>query len=160
MQLDSGQLSVLGAAVDRIAPTDASGAGALELGVVDYIERSLAEGVGTTGWVEGLAALDAAATQRHRRSFDACSPDERDSILAAFEAETAGSGLVDEAAFFELLRDHVLQGMFGDPSYGGNRDGEGWKMLSYPGPKLVWTEAEQQLDALPEPAAPAAGDDA
>jgi hypothetical protein len=22
--------------------------------------------------------------------------------------------------------------------------------LSYPGPKLVWTEAEQQLDALPQ----------
>jgi hypothetical protein len=157
MQLDSGQLSVLGAAVDRIAPGDVSGAGAVELGVVDYIQVTLAEGVGATGWAAGLAALDACAEARHGRSFDACSEDERDGILAAFEAGTAGSGLVDEVAFFELLRDHVLQGMFGDPAYGGNRDRGGWELLSYPGPKLVWSEAEQQLDALPEPAV---GDDA
>jgi hypothetical protein len=154
MQLDSGQLSALGAAVDRIAPVDASGPGALELGVVDYIEAALAEGIGAGAWVEGLAALDACADARHGISFDACALDERDAILAAFEAGTAGSGLDDEAAFFELLRDQVLQGMFGDPSYGGNRDRGGWRLLSYPGPKLVWTEAEQQLDALPV-AAPA-----
>jgi hypothetical protein len=156
MHLDSGQLSVLGAAVDRIAPADASGAGALELGVVEYIEGALAAGVGAVGWVEGLAALDACAQARHGVDFDGCSEGERDAILADFEAGAAGSGLGDEAAFFELLRDHVLQGLFGDPAYGGNRDRGGWKLLSYPGPKLVWTEAEQQLDAMP---APAAGDD-
>jgi Gluconate 2-dehydrogenase subunit 3 len=152
MQLDSGQLSALGAAVDRIAPADASGPGALELGVVDYIAAALAEGVGTGAWVKGLAALDVCASERHGTPFDACAPAERDAILAAFETGTAGSGLDDEAAFFELLRDHVLQGMFGDPAYGGNRDRGGWRLLSYPGPKLVWTEAEQQLDALPVPA--------
>ena len=157
MQLDSGQLSALGAAVDRIAPGDASGAGAIELGVVDYIEAALAEGVGARCWAEGLAALDACAAERHGARFDACAPDERDAILADFEAGRAGSDLPDEAGFFELLRDHVLQGMFGDPSYGGNRDRGGWRLLSYPGPKLVWTEAEQQLDALPEPAPGADG---
>src|ERR1700742_4809426 len=109
MQLDSGQLSALGAAVDRIAPADASGPGAIELGVVDYIEAALAEGVGTGAWAEGLAALDACATERHGARFDACAPAERDAILAAFEDGTAGSGLDDEAGFFELLRDHVLQ---------------------------------------------------
>jgi gluconate 2-dehydrogenase gamma chain len=153
MQLDSGQLSALGAAVERIAPADASGPGAIELGVIDYIEGALADGIGTRTWAEGLAALDACAVARHGQRFDACGPDERDAILTAFEAGTACSGLADEAGFFELLRDHVLQGMFGDPSYGGNRDRGGWRLLSYPGPKLVWTEAEQQVDALPKPAA-------
>ena len=157
MHLDPGQLSALGAAVDRIAPADACGPGALELGVLDYIEGALAEGVGGTGWVEGLAALDACAEARHGSRFDTCSEDERDLILVAFETGSAGTGQVDEAAFFGLLRDHVLQGMFGDPAYGGNRDRGGWRLLSYPGPKLVWTEAEQQLDTRP---APATGDDA
>jgi gluconate 2-dehydrogenase gamma chain len=152
MHLDSGQLSVLGAAVDRIAPADGSGPGAIELGVVDYIEATLAEGVGAGAWAEGLATLDTCAAERHGIHFDACAPAERDAILADFEAGRAGGDLVDEAAFFELLRDHVLQGMFGDPSYGGNRDRGGWGLLSYPGPKLVWTEAEQQLDAPPGPA--------
>lgn len=157
MQLDLGQLSVLGAAVDRIAPADECGPGALELGVVDYISRCLAEEVGTMGWVDGLAALDACALSRHGDGFDACAPARRDAILADFERGTAGSGLADEPAFFETLRDHVLQGMFGDPSYGGNRDRGGWGLLSYPGPRLIWGEAEQQLDALPGPAA--AGND-
>jgi Gluconate 2-dehydrogenase subunit 3 len=152
MHLDSGQLSVLGAAVDRIAPADASGPGAIELGVVDYIAAALAEGVGSGAWAEGLAALDACAVERHGIHFDACAPAERDGILADFEAGRAGDDPTDEVAFFELLRDHVLQGMFGDPSYGGNRDGGGWRLLSYSGPKLVWTEAEQQVDALPGPA--------
>jgi hypothetical protein len=152
MHLDSGQLSALGAAVDRIAPADASGPGAIELGVVDYIVGALAVGVGVGAWVEGLEALDACAIERHGVRFDACSPEQRDAILGDFEAGRAGSGLPDEDAFFEMLRDHVLQGMFGDPSYGGNRDGGGWRLLSYPGPKLVWTEAEQRLDALPGPA--------
>ena len=117
MQLDSGQLSVLGAAVDRIAPGDASGPGAIELGVVDYIEAALAEGVGAGAWAEGLAALDACAVERHGTHFDACAPAERDGILADFEAGRAGGDPIDEVAFFELLRDHVLQGMFGDPSW-------------------------------------------
>src|SRR6202042_2767774 len=117
MQLDSGQLSVLGAAVDRIAPADASGPGAIELGVVDYISAALAGGVGAAAWAEGLAALDACAAERHGIHFDACAPAQRDAILADFEAGRAGSDLTDEVAFFELLRDCVLQGMFGDPSY-------------------------------------------
>lgn len=152
MHLDSGQLSVLGAAVDRIAPTDASGPGAIELGVVDYIATALGEGVGSGAWAEGLAALDACAVERHGTRFDACGLAERDGILADFEAGRAGGDPTGEVAFFALLRDHVLQGMFGDPSYGGNRDGGGWRLLSYSGPKVVWTEAEQQLDALPAPA--------
>src|ERR1700761_9398181 len=147
MRFDLGQLSVLRAAVDRIAPADVHGPGAIELGVVDYVEAALEEGGDPVVWAEGLAALEGRAVERYGAGFDACTPAQRDAILAEFE----------EGAFFELLRDHVLQGMFGDPSYGGNRDRGGWRLLSYPGPKLVWSEAEQQLDA---PAAPAPGADA
>src|SRR4029078_6077106 len=36
--------------------------------------------------------------------------------------------------------------MFGDPLWGGNAGHAGWRLLGYPGPRLEWTEAEQQLD--------------
>jgi gluconate 2-dehydrogenase gamma chain len=52
-----------------------------------------------------------------------------------------------DPAFFELVRRHVMEGMFGDPAYGGNRDRAGWELLGYAGPRLVWTEAEQRLRA-------------
>ena len=47
--------------------------------------------------------------------------------------------------FFELVRRHLIEGMFGDPRWGGNAEGRGWALVGYPGPRLVWTEADQRL---------------
>jgi gluconate 2-dehydrogenase gamma chain len=33
--------------------------------------------------------------------------------------------------FFELLRTHTLYGFLGNPSYGGNRDHVGWKLIGF-----------------------------
>lgn len=35
--------------------------------------------------------------------------------------------------FFRLVREHTVQGYFGDPAYGGNRDAAGWALLGFPG---------------------------
>jgi gluconate 2-dehydrogenase gamma chain len=74
------------------------------------------------------------------------SADERDARLAALET----SADADERAFFELVRAHVLEGMFGDPRWGGNIDHAGWRLLDYAGPRREWTAADQALDARPE----------
>lgn len=155
--LDSDQLAALAAAVDGLAPADEGGPGGVAMGVVDYVSAALAEGGRRPEWDAGLAALDACAEARHGMPFAALASAERDAILADFERGEAGTGVAAEAAFFELLRDHVLQGMFGDPRHGGNRDGAGWVLLGYPGPRLLWSEAEQRLDAAPAPASPAGG---
>jgi gluconate 2-dehydrogenase gamma chain len=119
----------LEAIADRLIPADAHGPGATQAGAVTYIERALqgpyAEHAAT--YAAGLAELD---------GFAELSEQEQDERLRAIEG----------TAFFELVRAHVLEGMFGDPSYGGNRDGAGWRLLDYPGPRRVWTEAEQALD--------------
>jgi gluconate 2-dehydrogenase gamma chain len=119
----------LEAIADRLIPADAHGPSATQAGAVTYIERALrgpyAEHAAT--YAAGLAELD---------GFAALSAHEQDERLRAIEG----------TAFFELVRAHVLEGMFGDPSYGGNRDGAGWRLLDYPGPRRVWTEAEQALD--------------
>ena len=39
----------------------------------------------------------------------------------------------DLRAFFELLLQNTMEGFFADPSYGGNRDMVGWKMIGFPG---------------------------
>jgi gluconate 2-dehydrogenase gamma chain len=119
----------LEAIADRLIPADAHGPGATQAGAVTYIERALqgpyAEHAAT--YAAGLAELD---------GFAELSEQEQDERLRAIEG----------TAFFELVRAHVLEGMFGDPSYGGNRDGAGWRLLDYPGPRRVWTEQEQALD--------------
>jgi gluconate 2-dehydrogenase gamma chain len=55
-------------------------------------------------------------------------------------------------AFFDLVREHALQGMFGDPAHGGNADFIGWDLIGFAGIKLVFSEAEQQLDVTVVPA--------
>ena len=40
---------------------------------------------------------------------------------------------VPAADFFVLLRAHVVYGFLSDPSYGGNREYAGWKVVGYPG---------------------------
>ncbi|MGH2548217.1 MAG: hypothetical protein ACRDHN_02445, partial [Thermomicrobiales bacterium] len=52
---------------------------------------------------------------------------------------------------FGLLLYNTRSGMFGDPVHGGNKDFVGWDLMQYPGIKLVWTEADQQIDAVVTP---------
>ena len=119
----------LEAIADRLIPADAHGPSATQAGAVTYIERALqgpyAEHAAT--YAAGLAQLE---------GFTALTPDEQDERLRALEG----------TAFFELVRAHVLEGMFGDPSYGGNIDHAGWRLLDYPGPRRLWTAREQALD--------------
>lgn len=45
--------------------------------------------------------------------------------------------------FIDIVRVHVMEGLFSDPVYGGNRGFGGWSAVGYPGPYVVYT-AEQQ----------------
>ncbi len=54
--------------------------------------------------------------------------------------------------FFPLLLEHVREGMFGDPMYGGNANFAGWDLIGYPGIKLLWTEEEQKIGTSIKPA--------
>jgi len=49
------------------------------------------------------------------------------------------------AAFFTLVRTHVLQGMLSDPYYGGNQNFVGWKWIRYPGIRMPVKAADQAL---------------
>jgi gluconate 2-dehydrogenase gamma chain len=44
--------------------------------------------------------------------------------------------------FFSMLQDDTNEGLFADPSYGGNRDFAGWKLVRYPGAQRAWTPYE------------------
>jgi gluconate 2-dehydrogenase gamma chain len=43
----------------------------------------------------------------------------------------------DHGTFFPALVAHTRQGFYSDPIYGGNRDGIGWKVIGFPGPKSL-----------------------
>ncbi|HEX8682714.1 MAG TPA: GMC oxidoreductase, partial [Ardenticatenaceae bacterium] len=50
--------------------------------------------------------------------------------------------------FFDMLRLHLQEGLFADPTYGGNRDKAGWRFLGHTG---VWFENTAEENLATEP---------
>jgi gluconate 2-dehydrogenase alpha chain len=136
---------------ERMFPADENGAGAPEIGVVAYLDGALAGAY--VDKVEpyrlGLAALDRAAKQLCGRSFAECEAEQQDELVGKLErGELPDFRTPPQQRFFGMLREHLQEGLFADPAYGGNRDKLGWKFLGHPG---VWLEnsAEEQLSTEP-----------
>jgi gluconate 2-dehydrogenase gamma chain len=134
------QARILEAFVDRLIPRDDHGPGAVECGVVSYIDRSLAGPLAAekAALIEGLAAVDALARGSHGGPFAELAPDKRDEVLRAFESGAS-------RAFFNRVLRLTREGMFSDPYYGGNKGFAGWDLIRYPGPRLAVSPDEQKL---------------
>lgn len=138
--------AILAAFADRIVPPDASGPGAAESGVAQYINHSLAE------WNQanlpllnaGLQALDAAAITQHDGSFTTLTPEQQDALMMAMEAGMLPE-FTNSVQVFNRLHRLVLEGMFSDPYYGGNQGYAGWDLIGYPGAVLGSTAEMQQM---------------
>jgi hypothetical protein len=138
--LSLAQAALLDAAADRLVPSDEHGPGALELQATRYVRRALAHELAGHAPVyrSGLDRLDVAAHERHGRGFCGLEAPAQDALLERFEQQ--------DAAFFALLWRHLLEGMLGDPSWGGNAGGAGWRLIGYDGPRLVWSAADQRIE--------------
>ena len=132
------------AAASRIFPSDESGPGAQEAGVVVYIDRQLAgpSGRAARRYNDGPFEEDAPAEfgsqgratprQIYRealkglRGFDKLSASQQDQKLHQIEG----------TPFFTMLRRNTIEGMFSDPLHGGNVNMVGWQLIGFPGPRM------------------------
>ena len=139
----------LEAIVARLIPSDASGPGALEAGAARYIDRALGDALAAARalYTSGLAAVDAYAQRTAGLPFAALSPERQDALLGDLEQNAATGFSPSSAAFFDMVVGHTLEGTFGDPHYGGNRDFIGWDLIGYPGLRLSVTADEQRMRA-------------
>ncbi|HEV8686932.1 MAG TPA: gluconate 2-dehydrogenase subunit 3 family protein [Gaiellaceae bacterium] len=149
----STEAATVDAIVARLIPSEGSGAGAAEARVGRYIDLALnGELRSLQGFYSAnLAALDEYATSMHGAAFSALPATKQDAVLAALETNMAAGFVPSSSAFFETIREHAIQGMFGDPYYGGNANFAGWDLISYPGIKLHLPAADQRLEATVQP---------
>jgi gluconate 2-dehydrogenase gamma chain len=143
---DTAEAEVLDAVVERLIPTDECGPGAREARVSRYIVRALASQYQgeRDGYRAGLSAIDAYANAKFGTPFTALSENDQTCVLRHVEEHDATHPTA--GGFFALIRRHAIEGMFGDPSWGGNANRVGWELIGYPGPKPVWTFAEQEIE--------------
>ncbi len=100
----------------------------------------------------GLESLDALSQERLGARFVDLDEDQQDEIVTALADDEAPT--FDEPSaelFFETLRRDTAHGMFADPSYGGNRDMVGWRLIGYPGAQRAYTPTDMRTEAEPRP---------
>jgi gluconate 2-dehydrogenase gamma chain len=106
----------------RIIPTDDT-PGAREAGVVYFIDRGLSTWAKDQRpvFMEGLAKLtrDVDAKFRGQTRLSALTPEQQDEVLRS----------IQETPFFGVVRFATIAGMFSLPSYSGNRDFAGWRLV-------------------------------
>jgi gluconate 2-dehydrogenase gamma chain len=164
------------AACARLIPNDANGPGALELGVPQYIDRQMAtpygdaaawymqgpffEGAPEFGYQSqltprqqyrlGIRAIDAWCAATLHKRFAELEPARQDDVLRKVEAGEVKSDELPLKTFFSgFLLKNVMEGYFGDPIYGGNRDMAAWKMIGHPGARADFMEWVDRPAAYP-----------
>jgi gluconate 2-dehydrogenase gamma chain len=146
------QATTIGAFVERLIPSDASGPGAREANVIRYIDRALSSDLVLfrPSYVAAAAALDAYSQSKYGADFAVLSTDKQDAVLTDMDLNRATGFVPTAKAVFEMIRTHAVQGMFGDPAHGGNVGFAGWKLVRFPGPRMVISGHEQQINVVPK----------
>ena len=149
--LPSLELETLAAIAERIFPKTET-PGAAEIGAVTYIEIALAgDYAGLLPlYRQGLRAVEEHAHTRFHARFVALSEEQQDMVLGEFETGTVAK-FKKAAEFFDTVRYHVLEGVFCEPQYGGNKDMLGWRLVNFPGQQLGYADAyiNKRIDLVP-----------
>ena len=153
--------------VDHMVPADEHSPKGTDLGLNIFIDRALAGGWGKGDrlymqgpWKRGvpnqgyqlpltpaalyragIPAANAHCVKTYGKPFDKITEGEREEFLLAWQAgKVQFENGPPARVFFGMLYQNVMQGMFSDPIYGGNRDKAGWKMIGFPGVIAVHRE--------------------
>lgn len=144
------EASLMDAIVEQIIPTD-EWPGAKDAGCTNYIDKQL---VGPLArhqekYRNGLAEIKISCEIIYQKQFEKLQWDEQTNFLKKMEAGKL-SELIDintvqaenvgvwqnrlDVEFFRLVREHTMQGFYGSPRHGGNKDYVSYRMvgLDYP----------------------------
>ena len=148
------------AVVDHMIPNDELTGSGTEIGINTYIDRALAgawgkgaklyrqgpwpKGTPNQGYQlpltpaelyrAGIEGSNAYCRKIFGKSFDKCTAEQKETFLKDLSGgKITLQGGLPGRTFFATLYTNVMEGMFADPIYGGNKDKASWKMLGFPG---------------------------
>jgi gluconate 2-dehydrogenase gamma chain len=165
--LNNAEVETVTAMVDRLIPADALGPGAVDSGVVTFIDRELAgqfgagsrwylagpwaSGTPSQGWQlpltpaqiyrSGMQALDRWCVGEQGKRFAELDQGQREDVIHLLEGGKVDLDGLSSAIFFQLVWQNTVEGYLSDPLYGGNRDMAAWRMINFPGANPVLTAA-------------------
>jgi len=158
--LNMEEAAFVEALVDHMIPADDLTPKGTDLGINVYIDRALAgawgkgdrlymqgpwkRGAPSQGYQlpltpaqlyrAGIEATNAYCRKTYGKPFDRLEEAQRQEVMVGLATGkvTFDSGL-PARVFWSTVYQTVMEGMFSDPIYGGNRNKAGWRMLGFPG---------------------------
>ena len=132
---------VVEAITEQIVPADQD-AGAIDANVVNYIDKQLAGFFARyqETYRKGIAGIQQTSKIMFDSDFESLGGPGQTAVLKALENGKA-EGTIWETesarAFFELIRNHSMQGFYGSPRHGGNRKFVSFRMIGMDYPRTV-----------------------
>ena len=179
--LNLDEAAFIEALVDHMVPADALTPKGTDLGINIYIDRALAgawgkgerlymqgpwkQGAPSQGYQlpltpaqlyrAGIAATNAHCRKVYGKPFDRIEEAQREEVLLGLSTAkiTFDNGL-PVRVFWGTLYQTVIEGMFSDPIYGGNRNKAGWALIGFPGVIAVHRDHVEQYRGKPFPNKP------
>jgi len=136
-----GESNLLDALVEQIIPTD-EWPGARDAGVTNFIDKQLA-GIYSRFqeiYRKGLLAIQETSTAKFHKRFEEFSLEEQTQFLKIMEAGKMEGAQWEngfDRYFFRLIRDHSMQGFYGSPRHGGNKNNISYKMMKLDYPVII-----------------------
>jgi gluconate 2-dehydrogenase gamma chain len=155
------------AAVARLIPADATGPGAVESGVHEFIDRQMDAVFGhAANWYmqgpfvdsppefgyqgklpprdvyrAGIAAADTHCRDAFGgKTFAQLDAARQDQVLKGLESGEVKFDDVSAKTFFAFLLQNTKEGYLSDPMHGGNKDAGAWKMIGFPGARADFAD--------------------
>lgn len=135
------EASLAEAICEQIIPADQD-PGAKDAGCVNFLDKQL---VGPYRRHQGLYRTALACVQKtsqamHSKDFEKLTWDEQTNLLKALESNKTPPGIWTQpaaGAFFSMIVQHTMQGFYGSPRHGGNKDYASYKMLGLEYPRVM-----------------------
>jgi len=143
---NSAEARTVDALAAQIIPSEADSPGAHEAGVVFYIDRALAGFMRDLRplYRRGLQTLSDLSNKSFGAEFAALADEQQRQLVETLDARAKADPDDFAGQFFRIIGEHSVQGFFGDPAYGGNRDVVGWKLVGFPGAQWGYTAEQMQ----------------
>ncbi len=127
---------------EQIVPGDDEFPGASYAGVVNYVDKQL---VGPyTRFQEdyrtGLLGVEETSNAMFSKSFGQLTWDNQTKVLQALEEghpQGATWQALSSRSFFSMVVDHTMQGYYGSPRHGGNRNYVSYHMIGLDYPQII-----------------------
>ncbi len=179
--LNPEEAAFVEALVDHMVPADELTPKGTDIGINIYIDRALAgswgkgdrlymQGPWKTGapsqgyqlpltpaqlYRAGIAATNAYCTKAYGKSFDRLDEKQREDVLVGLSTgKISFESKLPVRVFWTTVYETVMEGMFSDPIYGGNRNKAGWKLVGFAGVIEVNRENVAKYLDKPFPANP------